>query len=356
MNTRTEKQQEYKPEDGATGLLDAPGVLSEIEQLRQKNPAVYDNLIQRLKRPGAQAVVSIPPHLIRPSQWANRHADTFRDLAFTELKESIQLRSGNTQPILVRPIENTGSSKDNPLTAEESPLYEIVAGHRRHQACRELGLPVRAIVVPAMDDLQLSQAMFDENHARAALTAWEAGTMYKQWIDAGLYSSAGKLADAIGKNKSDVTRALRLCNLPPDIVEAFDSPLSLQYKDADELEKLLEQNRDAVLKKARELSELPQRKSRAEVMRLLQQAASGTVVGSTNNPRKSTLKHKNQPVAEVQWQPDGCAKLNLSAAIPEASQSRFEADVQAAIARALRAPSRAPARSKGPSVNEKTNA
>jgi len=356
MNTPTEKQQSHNVSDEVTGLPDAPVVPAELDQLREENPTVYNNLMQRLKRPGSQVVVTIAPHLIQAGRWANRHPDSFRDLSFAELRESVQLRGGNTQPIVRRPIANAGTAGDDQLPEEGAPLYEIVSGHRRHQACRELGLPVRAIVVPKMNDLQLSQAMFDENHSRAALTAWEAGSMYKQWIDAGLYSSAGKLAQALGKDKSDVSRALRLCNLPSDIVESFDSPLSLQYKDVDALEKMLEQDSAAVLAKARDLCELPHRKSRAEVMRLLQQAVSGMGVGSTNTPRKSTLQHKDQPVAEVYWQPDGCAKLNLAAAIPEASQSRFEADVQAAIARALRGPIRAPERNKDGSANEKTNA
>src|SRR5665647_938227 len=76
----------------------------------------------------------IDPSLIVRSKWANRLEQSFSDSEFVSLKAEIESAGGNVQPIKVRPLAGEGGK------------FEIVFGHRRHQACLELGIPVLAMV------------------------------------------------------------------------------------------------------------------------------------------------------------------------------------------------------------------
>lgn len=311
-------------------------VLRELQQLQASHPAVYQHIERRLQRPGSHLMLSIQPYLIRPSRFANRHPHSFSGPEFEELKAAIRTRGGNSQPIIVRPIAGHAQAENE--SDEDLPLYEIVSGHRRHQACRELGCPVRAIVMPTLSDQELVLAMYDENHARANLTPWEAGRMYQQWVQEKLYPSQAKLAEAINRSPADVSRAIALVTLPEPLIQAFDSPLALQYKDADELKQLLQLKEQVVLQRARELAELPQRKPRADVLRLLKEAAGGESVGSTNAQRKAQLKHKERTVAQVIWDGQGRGQITLEQNLAPAAQQQFELLLTKAMVRVLRPP------------------
>lgn len=314
--------------------------LRELQQLQTTHPLVYQHIERRLQRPGAHVVLSIQPHLIQPSRFANRHPHSFSGPEFEELKSAIRQRGGNTQPIIVRPVQRQIEAEAAEDPEQGLALYEIVSGHRRHQACRELGCAVRAIVMPALSDHELTQAMHDENHARSNLTPWEAGCMYKQWLAEGLYTSQARLAAAIDRSPADVSRAIALVTLPEPVIQAFESPLALQYKDADELKQLLQLKQEAVLQRAQALAELPRRKSRAEVLRLLKEAALGESVGSTNAARKALLKHKEQALAQVVWDAQGRGQITLAQELQHAAQLEFEVLLTKTIARALRKPTK----------------
>jgi ParB family chromosome partitioning protein len=107
-------------------------------------------------------------------------------------------------------------------------------GHRRHQACLELGLPVFA-VIEALDDQSLFVEMDRENRQRKDLRPYEIGLMYAKALDDGLFPSAKKLAEAVGIDLSQLGKALSLARLPQDVLGAFQSPLDLQYRWASEL-------------------------------------------------------------------------------------------------------------------------
>ena len=81
----------------------------------------------------------LDPHVVAASCWANFDTSA-PDLK--RLKVSIEHAGGNVSPIKVRPAP-----------AQEG-RFEIVFGHARHRACRELGLLVAA-VVDEMSDHQL---------------------------------------------------------------------------------------------------------------------------------------------------------------------------------------------------------
>jgi ParB family chromosome partitioning protein len=217
--------------------------VQEAEDLREKLQAFE----------GSTPVRLLDPRHVRPSKWANRHPSEFHSVAFEELKTEIGNAGGNVQPIRVRP-------------AGEG--YEIVFGHRRHRACLDLGLPVSALVDDASDQ-ELFLAMERENRGRKNLSAWEQGCMYRQALDDGLFPSMRRLSDAVGVDLAQVSKATALARLPSAVVEAFPSPLDIQYRWANPLGEALQRDPDGLMARAKRIKAAQAPKTATEVFHAL---------------------------------------------------------------------------------------
>lgn len=237
----------------------APGSMLHFMSAQSTAIKEAESLREELARyEGALPVRQLDPRLIRPSAWANRHAASFEGPDFAALKDEIAAANGNVQPIKVRPIQGgtaavtDGVGQSNPL-GTGGALYEIVFGHRRHRACLELGIPVLAMVAP-VNEQELFVAMERENRARKDLSAWEQGMMYARALDAGLYASNRQLAAAIGRDLGDVGKALSLARLPKAVVDAFSSPLDLQFRWAKLLNDAQQKDPDGLMARAKALA------------------------------------------------------------------------------------------------------
>lgn len=186
---------------------------------------------------GAKAGRLLDPAKVRRSRWANRHRASLQGAEYEVLKQDVASAGGNVQPIKVRRI------------SDEAFEYEIVFGHRRHQACLELQLPVLALV-DNLSDADLFVEMDRENRARKDLSPYEQGTMYRRAMEEGLFPSNRKLAEATGADLSAVGKALSLAGLPQPVLDAFSSPMELQYRWAKPLVDALDADRQGVLDRA----------------------------------------------------------------------------------------------------------
>lgn len=200
---------------------------------------------------GGSSTQVIDPKLIVRSRWANRHQANFSGEEFGQLREEIRQAGGNVQAIKVRPLRSPVSAVQ---PGEVVPRYEIVFGHRRHEACLLEGLPVLAVVAD-VDDRTLFIEMDRENRARKDLTAWEQGVMYLKALDTGLFPSKRALASALGVDHSALAKAVTLAELPQAIIEAFSSPLDLQFRWGQPLAANFAADPDAVLARAAMLKE-----------------------------------------------------------------------------------------------------
>lgn len=231
---------------------------------------------------GSLPLKRLSPSQIVRSKWANRHEESLKGAEFEELRADIQKQGGNVQPIKVRPL---GDGTDR---------YEIIFGHRRHQACTELGLDVLAMIEP-MDDLRLFLEMDRENRARKDLRPYEIGVMYSKALDAGLFPSARALAEAIGIDNSQLSKAISLARLPQDVLEAFPSPLDIQYRWVNDLVGAVQRDPDHVLSVARELRTVFKREAASVFARLVapankqQPAAPETIKLSGNAHRGAVI-------------------------------------------------------------------
>jgi ParB family chromosome partitioning protein len=224
-------------------LRTSPGQMLMVNSLMKESNEKVALLEARLKEyEGSSVVRLIDPRNILPSKWANRSEGSFLSAEFARLREEIEQSGGNVQPVKVRSIPG------------EEDRYEIVFGHRRHRACLELGLPVLAFVEDVSDQA-LFKEMDRENRMRADLSPWEQGCMYRRALADELFSSIGELAKELGVDKGNISKALKLADLPGDVVNAFPSPLELQFRWAKLLNDALQSDPEGVLVRAKEIIE-----------------------------------------------------------------------------------------------------
>lgn len=251
-------------------------------------------------------VVQLDPKIIGPGRWKNRHALSFSGARFQELKDEIEGAGGNVQPIKVRRLESPSS---------EGYEYEIVYGRRRHRACLELGLPVSAVVAQ-MSELEVFQAMERENRGRADLSAWEQGVMYKDALDQGLFASQRQLCAAIGVDSANLSRSIRLASLPIEVIEAFESPLDLQFRWGADLADAVEKDTARVMSVADELRVLTPKLDAKQVYQRLIGADGGG--GSS----KRDIAVGGRKVASFERDAKGNATVKIKGAALSAAQEK----------------------------------
>ena len=276
-------------------------VMQELVQVQEQLTGARQQL-EQVK--DAVLVSALDPHTVRRSRWANRSEAEFATPEFRALRAEIEHAGGNVQPIKVRVLTPAaaGASPSAP-----SPLYEIVYGHRRHQACLELGLPVAAIVAQSMSDQDLFAAMDRENRGRKNLSAWEQGRMYNDALKAGLYASLRRLSESLGVNLSDASRTVQLAKLPAEVVAAFASPLDLQVRWAKPLVDALQKDPDSVLRRARSLSKSRGALTAAQVFDELTGAAAPALPTTTpvilGQTRMASISMNRHGRALVEFEP-----------------------------------------------------
>ena len=169
----------------------------------------------------AGAEQAIPLERLRP--FANHPFQVWHDLEMRELMDSIG-ESGIITPILVRPKENG--------------LYEVISGHRRWEACKELGVQQIPAKVLYLDDDEATVLMVNSNIQREHVLPSEKAFAYKMRMEA-LKRTPGRpnknscqvgtnfRADkAASENTSEsartIQRYIRLTYLIPSILKMVD--------------------------------------------------------------------------------------------------------------------------------------
>ena len=140
----------------------------------------------------------------------NQPRTSFSEEKIDELARSIE-KDGLLQPIIVRPFEGG---------------YQIVAGERRYHACKKLGMETIPAKIVSADELQAQEYALVENLQRDNLNPIEEAWGYKRLMELGGFKQV-EIANAVSKNPSTVSNALRLLDLPEEIQDMmFDGKLS----------------------------------------------------------------------------------------------------------------------------------
>ena len=173
-----------------------------------------------------------------PDEFTRRNCDE-------ALKESIQSTGGNQIAVLVQ------RRKLDPNT------FEIVCGHRRVQACRELALQVFAQILEIPKSKQ--EVFFTqecENKNRRDYSGLEQALRFEKVLGSGVFQSQDELADFIGISQPWISKVLPLAKLPKEIVLAFDDCRALQPRHAKQLLPALAVERESLLSRAAEFAKL----------------------------------------------------------------------------------------------------
>ena len=165
----------------------------------------------------AGAEQAIPLERLRP--FANHPFQVRHDLEMRELMDSIG-ESGIITPILVRPKENG--------------LYEVISGHRRWEACKDLGVQQIPAKVLYLDDDEATVLMMNSNIQREHVLPSEKAFAYKMRYDAlahqGITSrqvgaklrTSEQLAQDVSESARQIQRYIRLTQLIPPILQMVD--------------------------------------------------------------------------------------------------------------------------------------
>ncbi|MBX4896900.1 plasmid partitioning protein RepB [Rhizobium bangladeshense] len=151
-----------------------------------------------------EAVVDLDPDLVEASFVKDRLSEDDED--FHALVEAIRARGQDT-PILVRPH------------ARIEGRYQVVFGHRRLRAARELGRNVRA-VVKTMDDRTHVIAQGQENSARANLTFIERALFARRLEELGYDREV--ISAALAANAASVSKMMSVMDrIAQEVIQAI---------------------------------------------------------------------------------------------------------------------------------------
>ena len=146
------------------------------------------------------------------------------DISMVELKESIQ-KFGILNPLIVRPVIEG--------------YYEIISGHRRRYAAKQLGYTKVPVIIKVMRTDEAIVAMVDSNLQREFITPSEKARAYKMKYDVlrkkknvyccgrVVHKTKGKrtveiLAEQYGESAKQIQRYLKLNDLIPDLLAKVD--------------------------------------------------------------------------------------------------------------------------------------
>ena len=129
----------------------------------------------------------------------NQPRTKFKKEELEELAQSIK-KNGLLQPILVRKVDDR---------------FEIIAGERRWQACKNIGLQKVPVHIRNTSDEEMVMLALVENIQRSNLNPIEEAYGYRRMMERGKMTQS-EVAQAVSKGRSTIANALRLLELPED--------------------------------------------------------------------------------------------------------------------------------------------
>lgn len=304
QDDNAESPSRQRPERRHTGVGMVLGAIAGSADLERQLSETQSSLTKAQEKladfEGAELVQLLDPRAVRRSHWANRDLSNFQGQTWSDFKDEISSSGGNIEAIKVRRIPSNQApefSEDGTVRIE----YESAFGQRRHRACLELGIPLRAVVVDTMDDKTLFAEMDRENRQRESLSPWEQGKSYNQALQEGLYPSLRKLAADLGVNLSLASRYCSLAQLPLDVINAFPTPMTLQVRWAKPLADAMQSDPGGTIQRAKALHSLKGTISATEVLaRILKEKAA-----EPEAPKSIEIEAKGKPAASLKVLPKG---------------------------------------------------
>jgi ParB family transcriptional regulator, chromosome partitioning protein len=146
-------------------------------------------------------IEQIEMKMIRPSSFAVR--DKFQKYCEDDESLIISIREhGLIQPILIRPLSHG---------------FEIVAGHRRYQACKSLRWRFIPCKIREMTNKQAFEIQLSENIQRKSMDPIEEAEAFRRYVIDFGWGGVSDLAQKIGKSEEYVSHRIQLLKLSEEI-------------------------------------------------------------------------------------------------------------------------------------------
>jgi ParB family chromosome partitioning protein len=151
-----------------------------------------------IKNDGVQTIKisQIEPKLNQPRKY-------FDSELLEQLADSIS-QHGLIQPIVVRPVSGG--------------FYQIVAGERRWRASKLANLTEIPAIVMQADELKAAEIAIIENVQREDLNPYEEAQAYRALMEE-FDLTQEEVSSKVGKSRSAVANAMRLLDLPDEVLE-----------------------------------------------------------------------------------------------------------------------------------------
>lgn len=163
-------------------------------------------------------ITSIAPNPYQP----RKHIDPD---VLAELAQSIR-ENGLIQPPVVSynpdydpDYKPTDEEETGPVKKEHKARYLLIAGERRWQASKLAGVAEIPVVLKEASPIQMLEMALVENIQRADLNPLEEAQAYKQLMEEFKLTQEA-VAQRVGKSRAAVANALRLFDLPKEVLDA----------------------------------------------------------------------------------------------------------------------------------------
>ena len=150
---------------------------------------------------------------------------------------------GQLVPVLGRPTKGNADYD-----------VELIYGARRLFVARHLKTPI-VVDITEVSDREAFIAMDSENRLRKDLSPYERALSYAHWLRNGHFRSQDELARALNISAAQVSRILKLTQLPSVLIQAFDNPTDIREEWGVRLVTLIRdtRSREAIIGVARSL-------------------------------------------------------------------------------------------------------
>lgn len=100
--------------------------------------------------------------------------------------------------------------------------YELISGHRRTRAARNLGWTEIEAIIKDMPDREAELSTMVRNEARVDLTDYERGKLYKRSLTSGFAATQAEIANLFGTTQSKVSKCLAMLSLPATYTDILE--------------------------------------------------------------------------------------------------------------------------------------
>ncbi|MFZ1886731.1 MAG: ParB/RepB/Spo0J family partition protein [Candidatus Binataceae bacterium] len=173
-----------------------------------ENTAADAASVANAAQEGGARIVMAPLEQISPGPFQPRLV--FDSERLQELARAIASQ-GVIEPLIVRLASGAAP-------ASGPQRYELIAGERRLRAAKIAGLDVVPVVIRELDDRGALEMSIVENLSREDLNAVEEARAFKR-LHAEFQIQHEEIAARIGKSRPYVSNAIRLLELPIDVLE-----------------------------------------------------------------------------------------------------------------------------------------